>query len=255
MGSAPEASTPATSAVIATVPRSGSWLLAEGLEATGVCGHPREYYRADYQPRYARAWDLPANVPFERYRETVLRAGSTPNGVFAVKVHWGQLEHVLAQAGSSPRSAGVRAVLEQLFPGGRFVFLSRRDKPRQAVSLHRAIRTDEWWALDSRGERALPALRPADLAEIERLEAVLTEHDAAWLRLFDHAGIDPLRLEYEEVVGDYEVTVRRVLAFLGLSADGPIAPPTLRRQAGAQSERWVDEYTSRRARGRMHVAR
>ena len=33
--------------MIATVPRSGSWLLADALERTGLCGSPREYLRED----------------------------------------------------------------------------------------------------------------------------------------------------------------------------------------------------------------
>src|SRR5262249_56036499 len=35
---------PSSSYFICTLPRSGSWLLSEGLEKTGIAGRPREYF-------------------------------------------------------------------------------------------------------------------------------------------------------------------------------------------------------------------
>ena len=82
---------PVKSVLIATLPRSGSWLLAEALEGTRRCGHPREYFRPDYRPDYSRAWGLSPRAPFIEFFCAVLAKGTTPNGTFSAKLHWGQV--------------------------------------------------------------------------------------------------------------------------------------------------------------------
>jgi trehalose 2-sulfotransferase len=240
---------PRMSVLLATLPRSGSWLLAEALENTGECGHPREYFRADYQPRYARAWGLPPDTGIRDYVGATIAAGSTPNGVFAAKVHWGQLRHLVAQLypGADepvPEAGLLPASLRNL----RFVYLTREDKARQAISLHRATRSDVWWTLDDAAEDE-PVELPtaADLHEIERLEEVLRAHEGAWCEFFARGGVVPLVVTYRELTEDYEQTTRRVMRFLELPLPKVVPPPRLKRQAGSSSAAWLRAYADYRA--------
>ena len=49
---------PRKSCVICTTPRTGSWLLAEALLATGLAGRPEEYLRPDWFAHFLEAGGL-----------------------------------------------------------------------------------------------------------------------------------------------------------------------------------------------------
>ena len=229
--------TPCVSLLVATLPRSGSWLLAEGLEGTGRCGHPREYFRSDYQELYARAWKLHAGAGIGEYLRETLSRGTTPNGVFSAKLHWGQLEHLAGQLEGDPRPE----LLERFFPSPRYVYLTRDDKAGQAVSLFQAVRSDVWWTLDEAEDEPVAPLDEADLAEIERLELVLREHERHWRAFFD--GLTELLVvTYRELAEEYEAIVRRVFAFLDLAPPAAVPPPGLKKQAGRASQAYLGDY-------------
>lgn len=231
------------SVVIATTPRSGSWLLAEALEGTEAVGHPREYLRADYEPLYAERWGLPARRTYRDYLDAVVAAGTSENGVFAIKVHWGQLEQALPKLRAVAPGHDGADLIARIFPRPRYVHLTRGDRAAQAVSLYRAVRTDQWWDIGD-GPQPPPPAEP-DWADIDRLVRTLTEHDEQWAA-FLPAGT--IRVTYEDLVTEYSGTVRRVLDELGLAAEaGPVPEPTLRRQADATSAAWVAAYRSRYA--------
>src|SRR5262249_20823009 len=130
---------PDTSYFICTLPRSGSWLLSESLEKTGVAGRPREYF----EPKLYE--DNPAVDPIESL-DKIIRKGMTRNGVFAAKLHWYQFEfatRVVARESDMP----VPLLIDRRFPGLCYVWLTRRDKIRQAVSYYRASKTGVWWQI------------------------------------------------------------------------------------------------------------
>ena len=244
---------PRTSVLICTVPRSGSWLLAEALEATGVCGHPREYFRPDYQPGYARAWGLDVRC-FRDYVDGVRSAGTTPDGTFGAKLHWGQmaplLERLRADAGAQ-RAESDAGLIATSFPAPRYVYLSRDDKARQSISLYKAIHLDVWWSFVDDGEelvdaRALP-LEP-DFDEIARLEATLCEHELRWLRFFEQGGVEPVRVRYADLATSYEATVAAVFEALELPLHTrTFVTPRLRRQADEVTDDWERRYLAWRA--------
>lgn len=251
---------PHTSYVICTLPRSGSWLLSESLEATGLAGSPREYFNEVTEEEKFREWGV---ASYADYLPRVLDLGSTPNGVFGVKCHWYQFAQLPAKLGQVPGCEGLEApeLLAELFPGLGYVWLTRRDKARQAVSLYRARRTGQWWRIADYepfsppaesaepGSSAAPAIE-FDFAAIERLERVAVEQEAKWREHFDRAGVEPLVVAYEDLVDSFVPQVRRVLRFLDVTVPKGLRIETrLRRQADALSEEWVERYVGmRRAR-------
>jgi trehalose 2-sulfotransferase len=242
--------TAAASILLCTTPRSGSWLLAEALEATGAAGHPREYFRPDYQSVYLESWGAPRIATYADYVAAARAAGSTANGTFCGKLHWGQLTHVVTQLRRSPGWSRLAdaALVAEAFPNPVYLRLVRADKAHQAISLYRAIQSDVWWELDDAGP-SQPAAVPAepDFAEIARLEASLTDQDAQWAAYFARSGITPLVVTYAELANRYPETIERVLRALDLPipASG-IAPPRLRRQADHLTQRWAQQYLAAR---------
>ena len=90
--------------------------------------------------------------------------GTTDNGVFGAKLMWNQLPELQALAGELPEFAGLTTpqLLERLFGGvgeTEYIWVSRGDKVRQAVSLWKALQTRRWRAAGARNDRAQPEYR------------------------------------------------------------------------------------------------
>jgi trehalose 2-sulfotransferase len=235
---------PRRSLFIATAPRSGSWLLAEGLRGLAVAGCPEEYFRADLEQYYRKQWGLPESAPYQAFLERVMVAGTTPNGVFAVKVHWFQLRYLLWQLRSLDRAGQLSdaELLERYFGSVRMVYLERRDVARQAISWLRAIRTDEWWLI-AREPRTQPMLPGEfDFEGIKHLFYLLQDYQVWWHQWFRDNEIHPLKLVYEDVVANYRASLLGILRHADLSAPAEIPAPMLRRQADEHNDLWLRAY-------------
>ena len=269
---------PKISYLVCATPRSGSTLLCKLLDATGVAGHPEEYFEAlrhSGLPRRPHEYfdperhanivrrlafrempdspatpnDLWAPDTYERYVDWVLEQGSTPNGVFGAKLMWGYLGDFAQLLRGIDGAAGLPlpALLERVFPGLRYLRITRRDKVRQAVSLWKAVQTQAW-----RQERADGPRRPQrepqfSFRAINYLVRELTAHDASWDAYFLGLGIDPPTITYEDLAEAHDPVVRRVLAHLGVPApdDLETGEPQLESQADELSQRWVERFNER----------
>jgi LPS sulfotransferase NodH len=266
---------PVCSYLVCATPRSGSTLLCHLLSRTGVAGRPEEYFEAllhsgrprrpheyfdpegpddilqrlafrempDREASPSPLWD---NADYGPYLESVLKEGTTPNGVFGAKLMWGYLDDFTELLATIPGYAELTIPqrLARAFPDLRYVWITRADKVRQAVSLWKAVQTQAW-----RAERDAAANRATSPPEysfraIDHLMGQLREHDAAWTGYFKGLGVTPLTITYEELAEAHEPVIRRVLAHVG--ADVPdaleVGPPELKIQADALSEEWVQRY-------------
>ncbi len=234
---------------ISSTPRTGSGLLAEALESTQLAGTPREYFDPVFEKHWLEKLSISADT---EYFEKIQSAGTSPNGVFGAKVHWHQFEHLTAKL-RRIHGSGVSdlELLQGTFPDLRYVFLTRRDKVRQAVSYHRAIQTGIWWLIRpqaARNEETPPtAPGPAPSFDFERIDhwvTRLTFFEAEWRRYFERLRVEPYEVVYEDFVGTYELTVLAIHRDLGLpiSEGLKVAPPRLRKMADEVSEEWVQRY-------------
>jgi len=268
---------PRRSYLVCATPRSGSTLLCETLEATGIAGRPREYFEALKEtgvPRRPREyfWGLrspevlrllPHDAQLDRDSERVqtwnrddygrhldasIREGTTPNGIFAAKMMWGYFDDFLELTRGIPRFGGMGdgSLLNAAFPELRYVFVSRSDKVRQAVSLWRALQTWVWRKAEGKPDDApLPDQRAVySFDAIDHLLDQLRRHEDAWRGFFFRVGQRPLSILYEEVAGDLEATVNRVLESLNLERPASAEPPrrSMSRQSDELSESWVQNY-------------
>jgi LPS sulfotransferase NodH len=250
---------------VCATPRSGSTLLCEALTETGIAGRPREYFEAlrgtdlprqpqeyfsplpaDVEallPRFAQRPD-PQLADYAAYLDDVRAEATTPNGVFAAKLMWGYFGEFVARLRELPAYAHAGGVLETMdaaFPGARYVEVLRRGKVEQAVSLWTAIQTQSWRAGDGGAALADPVYHRGAL---EHLVSHLAEHERAWSAFFDSARVRPLVVVYEDLVADWEPTLRRVLAFLEIEGaeDVELPRPPLARQSDDRSRAWVERY-------------
>ena len=265
--------------VICATPRTGSWLLAEGLMQTGVAGRPEEYLRPDWFTRFAATGTLeyqhrlvqsdpwPGKVvdvvaspmgsaDVRAFMDAVSLIAATSNGVAAIKVHWHQFEalrRILGAGMRDPTAAARKNPLDEWFPSAAYVFLRRRNKVRQAISYSRAMHTEIWWS--ARGSSATTQGPDVAPQEIERLRRRLVMHERRWEEFFEHTGIEPLELVYEDLARDPRRAVAAVIEHLGLAVPAPDAlpGPRLKCQADGATDRLEREYFVQQRSGALHA--
>jgi hypothetical protein len=167
-----------------------------------------------------------------------------------MKFYWYQFDYLVHMISGRGRKTGgppTSKALAEAFPNLRYVWLTRRDKARQAISYFQAIRAgkernlaDEAFDTSQHSE----ALN-FDFAAIEHLERMLIEHESHWQRYFEQSDIEPLVLVYEELKDDIENSVRATLDYLEISFPGDHKlMTTLTNQTDSLSEAWANRYVS-----------
>jgi trehalose 2-sulfotransferase len=234
---------PTRTYLICTTPRSGSTLLCRYLTQTGRAGVPNEWFLETSLPGLYRRHGA---ADFATYFDSVLERESTSNGVFGAKLMgapdvFARFLERIAELPAAHRAEAAWERVAAVFPDVRYVWLTRRDKVRQAISLHRALRSGIWQSTQPEAEAAEPS--ELELAGIDDCVTDLVSWEAAWEEYFAAAGIRPLSLVYEDLVRDPGAAVRSVLAHLGVDAgDWAPAEPDRQRLADDLSERWLQAY-------------
>lgn len=211
--------------VIASTPRCGSHRLGHALAATGHLGFPLEYLNPANLPTWERRFGTQG--PRETLR-ALWRVRTSPNGCFGLKLHYRQL-------------AGVASTLppEDLLGGAAIIRIRRPDLLGQAISLVRARQTGVWISAQA------PVRQPFyDGDAIAGAIADLSARNAGWEEVLARAGIQPLDLTFEEVVGDPDGAVRRVAEFLEVDLGDRTerSMPQPRRQGDRLNESWRSRF-------------
>jgi trehalose 2-sulfotransferase len=259
--------------LVCSTQRSGSTLLCELLMASGVAGRPYEYFEAvhdtgrpphpgDYLhglPRTGagvRDDSTPPRAPeysslegVDDYRDHLARTletGTTDNGVFGAKLMFNQIPEVRALTAGFPEftdcdDAGLLARVLGDPPELKYIWVSREDKVRQAVSLWRAMQTRSWRYDESQHVNFEPQYR---FTGIDHLVNRLQADDEGWGKFFAEHRIEPLKVCYEDdLERDPSAAVNAALDFIGVSAPADwTAGPPLKRQADTLSDTWVAAY-------------
>jgi LPS sulfotransferase NodH len=241
--------------------RSGSTLLVESLRVTGVAGRPAEFFERlpdTSLPPQSPDWFVGVHDPeidallapvrpgrpdtrdARRWRDDVREQGVGDNGVWGGKLMWNQTsllrDRVRELLGG--REPQLREAVETVVGVDPiWVYVHRADVAGQAVSMWRAVQTQAWTA----GESARDAQAEYHRGAIAHLAEYFVAQQAAWEGWFAREGIEPVRVEFDELVADPTSTTARVLDAVGL--DPTLAPPPpLRRQGDARSREWVRRY-------------
>jgi trehalose 2-sulfotransferase len=240
---------PLASYFICCVPRTGSWLLSEALQFTGVAGKPREYFAPEAYHHFLRQWKLPPDAEYSAFLSRLMVEATSANGIWGAKAHWYQFNDLVQKlrAVTTLKDLPIRSLLPAVLPNPRYIYLTRRDRVRHVVSYARAAETKLWWEVvneNGQSRRMLTRTPQFHLTRLDRMLETIVEHNRSWRTYFRECGITPLVVYYEDVAQDCSVEVRRVLEFL----DVPHAPgltiknPRLRKQSDELSEMWVSRY-------------
>jgi trehalose 2-sulfotransferase len=241
-GHAPRAhSFPRTTYLIFFTPRSGSYLLCEALTASGLAGFPAEYFGPGQADRLGESWGVTRQAD---YLHMLFRHRTSANGVFGAKVTWRHFRGFVARSRAIEQCTALPPALvaSTLLPNLRYVWLTRRDKLRQAISYSKAMQTGVWSVTGS--PTADGSAPQYDRALITELLQRIREDEMRTQKYFSVNRIDPLVVVYEEFVSRYESTCGDILKYLGLQPppELQLAGPTLTKQRDAQTEDWVRRY-------------
>jgi trehalose 2-sulfotransferase len=249
-GLAPGATTPNITYVICTNPRSGSYLLCDGLASTGLAGRPREWFNPLGEESCRARWGLgKATDDNSAYLKQVRIRSTTRNGISGIKLHFYQFMELSKKLASTEGFQGLTTaeLMRKAFPNLQYLWLTRRDKARQAISFLMARKTSDWWLLEgTRSNQREAKIGEADFEPeaVARTEETFIQNDAAWQAFFGSNHISPLIVFYEDLVADYRGVIVRILEWLGLpNADAvPVRPSRLKRQSTARNEDWLTRY-------------
>jgi LPS sulfotransferase NodH len=266
--------------LLCCIERTGSNLLAKALEGTNLAGRPLEYFNpVEQEKQWMR--NILGDCNVVDGLPQILSAGTTPNGVFGAKIHWGHFRFLgLSLTGEWADSrrlvlldvlrshlpellpqATANALLQSQFPNVgplaiayaalrgrlkdvRVIWLKRRNMVARAVSDFRARKTGVWYkALSNKSDTCDKQICNFDLGEIHCLYCFGSFQENMWRQLFQEEEIHPHVMNYEEIVADYDSTVRGTLEFLRLNSNKATIPPIVSaQQADDLSMEWEDLY-------------
>jgi LPS sulfotransferase NodH len=216
-------------------------VLCSALWSTDLCGRPDEYLAPGTRREYQAIWGHTAIG--DAYAEHVLGYATTPNGVFSMKVHAGELGFGRRGRFRARKAAAVLDPYLTAVEQSHFFVLCRRDKVRQAVSLYVAREARRYRRLE--GDTApAPAEVPFRASRIRALMRQIDRWEGDWGRYFAAAGIAPTRLWYEDDIQErYVDTAQAVLRTVGVEPSREIRFGTpYRKQSDAVSEALVQRF-------------
>lgn len=239
--------------LICATPRSGSTLLCEALRNTGLAGNPDEYFGPMHVARWSAKW---GDLTEQGYFQRALEQGRGANGVWGAKVmrlYWQDFMAMLQKISQTPDLSDAE-LLETLFPGLKYLFITRRNKVRQAVSWLKFVQGSAWFWTETDPERLDQVeFKPNVIDDFLRQTAI---HESAWMEFFAQTGAQPYTVVYEEFVELYEETAAGILDYLEIDRPSSLTfgARRLKKQADALSDEWVQRYLElNRHREQFHV--
>jgi LPS sulfotransferase NodH len=247
---------PRVSYLIMATPRSGSYLLCEALINTNLAGYPTEYFGPAQTRSLLNKWDVP---DYAACLTQIIEEGTTANGVFGAKIIWQFLEDFVDHLRDIPgnEKLPIPQLMSTTFPHLSYLWITRRDKVRQAISFWKALQNNTW--VEFEGMR--PPVQKRDFAKnwqqqysmqkvifdykaIDRLRYNLEQDEIEMQQYFTACGVQPFKVVYEDFVGSYEETVFQILNYLQVPVPVQLVfgERKLKKQANEQSEEWVQRY-------------
>ncbi|HUD65069.1 MAG TPA: Stf0 family sulfotransferase [Candidatus Sulfotelmatobacter sp.] len=281
---------PSRGYLLCCIERTGSNLLLHPLAASGMAGRPKEYFNPVEQDT---PWmrEILGDSTLVGGLPRIVQAATTPNGMFGAKVHWVHFRYLGMSITGEWKDAHRKALYELLrsrlsdsrshaatmaslrsgffshpalsiaytqlkswVPDLRMIWLRRQNMVARAVSLFRARQSGIWYQSLSKSSAVIEKQAPVfDFAEINTLYCLGWLQEESWQQFFQQNKISSHCVLYEELVANYESTVRRTLQFLDIDSEQKrIAPPVSAKQSDALSEEWAERYRKMSTEGGFH---
>jgi LPS sulfotransferase NodH len=210
---------------------------------------PKQFFLPKAESRYGAELGVDPAADYAAYVRAVVNTKVTRNEMFGFKLMSWYLDDFLGRLreahsfGNSTTSE--LELLRSAFPHLRFLRIVRGHKLRQALSTARALQTGLWKVQKGKSILREPEFDP-ELIEQSLQEAARQEK--IWDDFFHRIGIEPFKVEYENLCQDYERTIRGVLNFLSIKLPGGarVGPPATTRQADEISRIWEERFIAER---------
>ncbi len=228
--------------------RNGSSLLCEGLKSTGIAGKVEEHFHKSPDQRLIDLFQVP---DYKTLQQKIWENGMTSNGVYGIKINAPrkekdpiieELKKIPAAPSDNPSNFGV---WNAVFPNCKHIFLTRRNKVRQAVSWWKAIVSEEWHRIRKKSMPYSPEeiIGKYDFEAIKHLLIETILREARIQAFLEEGNVVPLTIVYEDFIKDYEATIRKVISFLDVEEmDYTIAQPYYEKLADEVSDVWVERF-------------
>ena len=209
---------------ILSVPRSGSTLVARGLEATSELGVPLEYFN----PNAIEAWRYLGrydSVHLEEYLDDIERRRTANSGYFGIKVHYRHFEH---HFGAEAFERAISFVERQDY----CILTTRKDQISQVVSYFRARRSGLWSSEheDLLEGHSVPPINSDATAILECLDEVVCG-ESMWRQVLEVTQKQYLEISYEDLTHDYDGQMKSIFGYLH-RPELPVPAPQIRRLSG-----------------------
>lgn len=233
--------------LVCTNARSGSGFLCDSLWRNELFGKPDEYFaESGIHPDYIDT-GLPRN--YIDYVNRVKSMATGRNGVCGIKIMWNQFIPFIERCRDAASLEGLSdyEVLQQVFPDVSFIWLTRRDKVRHAISVYKRRITGIISSKNTAGSRQGPLV--FNYGQIDRLVRRVELSDLKWEEFFNTNSITPLRIVYEEYSEDVARTIESVAGFLDIRIpeSHQFVPSNYRKLSDSLSEEWVRQYEAIRS--------
>jgi LPS sulfotransferase NodH len=229
--------------------RSGSTFLCELLSATGVAGKPGEHFNLMDKSSLCEKYEVNT---YRDLKTQLWETGSTANGVFGIKhskhntAYYQLLEEIRGLRQIENKAAiDEAAIWGDLFPNCRHIYLTRRNKVRQAVSWWKAINDQVWHLREGETHQNEAGFyeKKYDFDALSHLFKETFLKECAIEDYFTKYHIAPLTIVYEDFVKDITGTIKSILNYLELDADSfDLSENYLRKTSSARSEQWVQRF-------------
>lgn len=203
---------PKVAYAIVSTPRSGSTALCTALTSTKVAGFPREHLRHD-----SAVITKNCNFDYIKYLKILMSCKVTDNGVFGTKF----ISHFLQAHEDSKFN------FNQIVNEFKWIYLVRRNKQKQAVSLFLAKESNVWHAhFPDKYQEYMNFIATLNFKESDILKGVYQRYNYLlkqenYLELFfDKFKVCPLVIEYEDFADSNERCVEKIFNYLNINISG-----------------------------------
>jgi len=197
--------------------RTGSNLLCGEMINADRYGVPGEYFHKMVRDKFtSRLWaqgeyEGQSKLSLEKYEDWLASLRTTSNGVYGTKVQPYQIAEVVGK--------DKKRHLQFLSRYDKIIFLSRRNKLKQAISGTIGAYSKQW--RNDGTEPELPVVSDAQMVETisQFLYRYLSE-EREMRQLLKHLNKPWIEIVYEDYVADKEGVLDKIGTFLGVSYEG-----------------------------------
>ena len=143
-----------------------------------------------------------------------------------------------------------------ILPNLHYIWITRRDKIRQAVSWDIAVQTGIF-LMDDKKPPALKTRPIFDFNRIDFLYCRIMAAESSWQRYFNNTGTIPFIVVYEDLIENYNQTLLTIFHQLNIPLPGNYAfrRGQLKKMSDAVNEDWIQRYKEMQVDQKQDAAR